>query len=138
MVIGEVGWPSDGVDIGNARASRVNQALFLRRFFATAEQRGLDYFVMEAFDQPWKTSFEGRAAGYWGMFDLDRQAKWAMTCPGAGNARLAALGGGQRGPLPCSPRFCCRGDRTSCCAASFAFAALRRAFARRSPACCSR
>jgi len=79
VVIGEVGWPSNGVDIGAARASHVNQALFLREFFAAAQQRKLDYFVMEAFDQPWKTSFEGRAAGYWGMFDLDRNAKWGMT-----------------------------------------------------------
>ncbi len=81
IVIGEVGWPSNGVAIGGAQASRVNQALFLRQFFNIAHQRGLDYFVMEAFDQPWKTSFEGRAAGYWGMFDLDRHAKWSMTGP---------------------------------------------------------
>ena len=81
IVIGEVGWPSNGVAIGGARASRVNQALFLRGFFNEAQERGLDYFVMEAFDQPWKTSFEGRAAGYWGMMDLDRHAKWAMTGP---------------------------------------------------------
>ncbi len=79
VVIGEVGWPSNGVAIGGAQASRVNQALFMRKFFNIAQQRGLDYFVMEAFDQPWKTSFEGRAAGYWGMMDLDRHAKWAMT-----------------------------------------------------------
>jgi exo-beta-1,3-glucanase (GH17 family)/cellulose synthase/poly-beta-1,6-N-acetylglucosamine synthase-like glycosyltransferase len=79
VVIGEVGWPSNGVDIGAARASRVNQATFLRRFFVEAERRGLEYFVMEAFDQPWKVSFEGRAAGHWGMFDLDRQAKWPLT-----------------------------------------------------------
>jgi exo-beta-1,3-glucanase (GH17 family)/cellulose synthase/poly-beta-1,6-N-acetylglucosamine synthase-like glycosyltransferase len=81
VVIGEVGWPSNGVAIGGAQASRVNQALFLRKFFNIAQARGLDYFVMEAFDQPWKTSFEGRAAGYWGMFDLDRNAKWSMTGP---------------------------------------------------------
>ena len=81
IVIGEVGWPSNGVDIGAARASRVNQARFLRGFFVEAARRQLDYFVMEAFDQPWKTSFEGRAAGYWGMSDLDRHAKWAMTGP---------------------------------------------------------
>ncbi len=81
VVIGEVGWPSNGVTIGGAVASRVNQALFLRKFFNIAQQRGLDYFVMEAFDQPFKTSFEGRAAGYWGMFDMDRQAKWSMTGP---------------------------------------------------------
>jgi exo-beta-1,3-glucanase (GH17 family) len=81
IVIGEVGWPSDGVAIGGAHASRVNQALFLRRFFNDARRRGLDYFVMEAFDQPWKTSFEGRAAGYWGMLDLDRNAKWPLAGP---------------------------------------------------------
>jgi exo-beta-1,3-glucanase (GH17 family)/cellulose synthase/poly-beta-1,6-N-acetylglucosamine synthase-like glycosyltransferase len=79
VVIGEIGWPSNGVDIGAARASRVNQAAFLRAFFDIAHKRNLDYFVMEAFDQPWKTSFEGRAAGYWGIMDLDRHAKWAMT-----------------------------------------------------------
>ena len=81
IVIGEVGWPSNGVAIGGAQASRVNQATFLRRFFAEAQKRHLDYFVMEAFDQPWKTSFEGRAAGYWGMMDLDRHYKWAMSGP---------------------------------------------------------
>jgi exo-beta-1,3-glucanase (GH17 family)/cellulose synthase/poly-beta-1,6-N-acetylglucosamine synthase-like glycosyltransferase len=81
IVIGEVGWPSAGVTDGGAVPSRVNQAKFLRSFFNAAQARGLDYFVMEAFDQPWKTSFEGRAAGYWGMFDLDRQAKWTMTGP---------------------------------------------------------
>ena len=54
----------------------MNQAVFLRGFFnVAADQRGLDYFVMEAFDQPWKTSFEGRAAGYWGIVDLDRQRR---------------------------------------------------------------
>ena len=81
VVIGEVGWPSDGVDIGGAVASRVNQAMFLRKFFRAAQARRLDYFVMEAFDQPWKTSFEGRAAGYWGMMDLDRHAKWPLVGP---------------------------------------------------------
>src|SRR5260370_1039923 len=81
IVIGEVGWPSNGVAIGGAQASRVNQATFLRRFFVEAQKRQLDYFVMEAFDQPWKTSFEGRAAGYWGMLDLDREAKWPLTGP---------------------------------------------------------
>lgn len=79
VVIGEIGWPSDGRDTGAARASRVNQADFMRRFFIEAERRGLDYFVMEAFDQPWKTSFEGRAAGYWGMYDLDRAPKWPLV-----------------------------------------------------------
>ena len=94
VVIGEVGWPSDGVDIKRAQASRVNQALFLRQFFAAAQARGLDYYVMEAFDQPWKTSFEGRAAGYWGMMDLDRNTKWGMTGPVLENPGWAGWAGG--------------------------------------------
>ena len=81
VVIGEIGWPSNGVTIGGAVASRINQADFLRRFFRIARQQHLDYFVMEAFDQPWKTSFEGRAAGYWGMFTLGRHAKWPLAGP---------------------------------------------------------
>ncbi|MBE9605920.1 glycosyltransferase [Acetobacteraceae bacterium H6797] len=81
IVVGEVGWPSDGRDIGAARASIVNQADFMRRFFIEAQKRNIDYFVMEAFDQPWKVSFEGRAAGHWGMMDLDRAPKWSLTGP---------------------------------------------------------
>jgi exo-beta-1,3-glucanase (GH17 family)/cellulose synthase/poly-beta-1,6-N-acetylglucosamine synthase-like glycosyltransferase len=93
IVIGEVGWPSNGVTNGGATASRVNQARFMRSFFNVAKERGFDYFVMEAFDQPWKTSFEGRVAGYWGMMDLDRQAKWSMTGPVMENPGWATWAG---------------------------------------------
>ena len=95
IVIGEIGWPSDGIDIGAARASNINQARFLRDFFNLAQQDHIDYFVMEAFDQPWKTSFEGRAAGYWGMFTLDRHQKWSLTGPVENNPHWFeyALGG---------------------------------------------
>ena len=72
----------------------MNQAAFLRGFFNIAHQRGLDYFVIEAFDQPWKTSFEGRAAGYWGIMDLDRHAKWAMTGPVVETPNWPAWAGG--------------------------------------------
>jgi exo-beta-1,3-glucanase (GH17 family)/cellulose synthase/poly-beta-1,6-N-acetylglucosamine synthase-like glycosyltransferase len=94
IVIGEIGWPSDGIDIGAARASTVNQARFMRDFFNLAQKDHIQYFVMEAFDQPWKTSFEGRAAGYWGMFTEGRQAKWSLTGPVENNPAWAfyALG----------------------------------------------
>ncbi|MDE8347487.1 MAG: glycosyltransferase, partial [Acidocella sp.] len=51
---------------------------------------------MEAFDQPWKTSFEGRAAGYWGMFTLGRVPKWSLTGPVQNNPAwiFYALGAG--------------------------------------------
>jgi exo-beta-1,3-glucanase (GH17 family)/cellulose synthase/poly-beta-1,6-N-acetylglucosamine synthase-like glycosyltransferase len=95
IVIGEIGWPSNGIDIGAARASTVNQARFMRDFFVLAQKDHLQYFVMEAFDQPWKSSFEVGAGGYWGMFTLDRQAKWSLTGPVNNNPQwmLFGLGG---------------------------------------------
>ncbi|MGH7067479.1 MAG: glycosyltransferase, partial [Acetobacteraceae bacterium] len=62
-------------------ASTANESMFLRRFLAYADSQHWTYYVMEAFDQPWKTSFEGRAAGYWGMFTLARHAKWSLAGP---------------------------------------------------------
>ena len=58
IVIGEVGWPSNGDTIGSARASPSNQARFIREFLAAAATRHLDYFLMEANDQPWKVQDE--------------------------------------------------------------------------------
>src|SRR3546814_11700451 len=72
VVITEVGWPSDGPQIGMAEPSRVNQAWFLRTFLNYAEDHGLDYYIMEAFDQPWKAGPEGSAGAYWGMLDRTR------------------------------------------------------------------
>jgi exo-beta-1,3-glucanase (GH17 family)/cellulose synthase/poly-beta-1,6-N-acetylglucosamine synthase-like glycosyltransferase len=94
IVIGEIGWPSDGIDIGAARASTVNQARFMRDFFNVAQQKHIQYFVMEAFDQPWKTSFEGRAAGYWGMFTEGRVQKWSLTGPVENNPGWIFYAGG--------------------------------------------
>src|SRR3546814_20748940 len=47
VVITEVGWPSDGPQIGMAEPSRVNQAWFLRTFLNFAEDHGLDYYRSE-------------------------------------------------------------------------------------------
>lgn len=81
LVIGEVGWPSNGDRFENARASLENEARFLREFMLEAQKRDYDYYVMEAFDQPWKESDEGRVGAYWGMFDAQRQLKFPLTGP---------------------------------------------------------
>src|SRR5262245_33226701 len=59
VMIGEVGWPSNGRIRRGAVPSLGNEAAFLREFMNLADQRGVDYFVMEAFDQPWKIPVEG-------------------------------------------------------------------------------
>ncbi|MBI5589769.1 MAG: glycosyltransferase [Deltaproteobacteria bacterium] len=81
VVITEVGWPSNGRTRQSAVASAANQATFLRRFIARAEQEKYIYYVMEAFDQPWKSGTEGAVGAYWGVFDVKRQPKFPLTSP---------------------------------------------------------
>ncbi len=79
VLLGEVGWPSGGEHKGVAEASPTNQARFVREFLNLATREGLDYFVMEAFDQPWKREIEGYVGRYWGLFDVHRQPKFAFS-----------------------------------------------------------
>lgn len=79
VVITEVGWPSDGQPFGQATPSRANQATFLREFMARADQEKISYYIVEAFDQPWKKSIEGSAGAYWGLFNSDRQPKYPLN-----------------------------------------------------------
>jgi len=81
IVISEVGWPSNGRTRKEAVASLANQAKFLRRFLAAAEREQLTYYLMEAFDQPWKRKIEGDVGSHWGVFDTEREPKFAFTSP---------------------------------------------------------
>jgi exo-beta-1,3-glucanase (GH17 family)/cellulose synthase/poly-beta-1,6-N-acetylglucosamine synthase-like glycosyltransferase len=81
VIIGEVGWPSNGRTSGGAEATPANQIRFLRRFLAHAEQLGVTYYVMEAFDQTWKMSTEGATGAYWGVYDANREPKFEFTQP---------------------------------------------------------
>jgi exo-beta-1,3-glucanase (GH17 family) len=81
IVIAEVGWPSNGRTRGGAVASSANQAKFLRRFLEVAQREAYTYYIMEAFDQPWKHELEGEAGSHWGVYDVDREAKFAFALP---------------------------------------------------------
>ncbi|MCX7514550.1 glycoside hydrolase family 17 [Frateuria sp. STR12] len=81
VMIGETGWPSAGRPRRAARATRVNEARYLREFLAYAARVQMPYNVIEAFDQPWKRVQEGTVGGYWGIFDVDAKPKFPMTGP---------------------------------------------------------
>jgi exo-beta-1,3-glucanase (GH17 family)/cellulose synthase/poly-beta-1,6-N-acetylglucosamine synthase-like glycosyltransferase len=81
IVIAEVGWPSNGRTRYGAVASVANEAIFLRRFLARAKKEKYTYYIMEAFDQPWKQTTEGAVGAYWGVYDADRQPKFPFTEP---------------------------------------------------------
>jgi exo-beta-1,3-glucanase (GH17 family)/cellulose synthase/poly-beta-1,6-N-acetylglucosamine synthase-like glycosyltransferase len=81
ILIGEVGWPSRGRDFGKAQASEAKEAKFLREFLQLAQKENYDYFLMEAFDQPWKRMDEGDVGAYWGIYDADRKPKFEFVAP---------------------------------------------------------
>ncbi|HEY4863501.1 MAG TPA: glycosyltransferase [Xanthobacteraceae bacterium] len=78
IVIAEFGWPSAGYNLKEADPGTIVQAKIIRDFVSRAEQFGIDYNIVEAFDQPWK-SFEGSVGPYWGVFDADRDPKFPLS-----------------------------------------------------------
>jgi len=79
IAIGETGWPSQGRWRRDAAPGRVEQALFLRGFIALAAREGIDYNLIEAFDQRWKAVNEGTVGANWGLWSTDRKAKFKPT-----------------------------------------------------------
>lgn len=80
IVIAEFGWPSAGYNYLRSKPGHFEQATVLRDFISRAEAMGIDYNLIEAIDQPWKT-FEGSVGKYWGLFNDAREQKFAWTGP---------------------------------------------------------
>ena len=79
IVIAKAGWPSNGGGQFEAKASLQNEARFLREFINFADKQHYNYYLMEAFDQPWKHSTEGTGSAYWGIFDAEGRQKFPFT-----------------------------------------------------------
>ena len=87
VFIGETGWPSQGRQRVDAAPGKVAQARFVREFTHWAGENGIEYNLIEAFDQPWKRAQEGTVGGYWGMYDAKGQAKFPLQGPMAEDAQ---------------------------------------------------
>ena len=88
IIVTEVGWPSNGAarrspGSGVVKyATPAEQAKNVRDAVAWLRTQNIDHFVVEAVDQPWKSyDLEGKAGGYWGLWNADRQPKFAWTGP---------------------------------------------------------
>ncbi len=81
LLLSEVGWPSNGRMRGGADATQADQAIYLRTLANTLNRRGYNYFIIEAYDQPWKASDEGSVGAYWGVFNAERQQKFNFEGP---------------------------------------------------------
>lgn len=75
VVISETGWPTGGAVVGAAVPSVANQRAFLAAFLCEAKKKQLPYYIVEAFDQPWKAADEGEVGAHWGVFSADRLPK---------------------------------------------------------------
>jgi len=80
IVIAEFGWPSAGYNRKSAMPGKLEQASIMRSFVSRAQALGIDYNLIEAYDQPWKTA-EGSVGAYWGLFDSAREPKFNWTGP---------------------------------------------------------
>lgn len=76
IVITGVGWPSKGKAIRQAEPSLTGEYQFLNEFVTLANAENIQYYLLEAFDQPWKVEIEGEQGAYWGFFNGDRQPKF--------------------------------------------------------------
>lgn len=79
IVIGETGWPSQGRTHKLSEASLANEAYYIRNFVKLALEKGYDYYICEAYDQPWKARDEGTVGAYWGLFDAGGNPKFGFT-----------------------------------------------------------
>jgi len=79
VIIGEAGWPSQGRTKRFAEPSTASEAYFMRAFVQLAREKGYDYYLLEAYDQPWKGGNEGSVGASWGLYDALGNPKFAFT-----------------------------------------------------------
>lgn len=80
LLISEIGWPSGGGLTTQNQSSLADQSIYLRYQLQRLDDQHLEYFVVEAFDQRWKTD-EGAAGQCWGIFNTDRKPKIIFSGP---------------------------------------------------------
>src|SRR3546814_12616443 len=73
VVIGEVGWPSQGRSRRAAIPSQIEAATFLADFLRLADRQKLQYNLVHACEQPWNVALEDTVGGTWGVPDVFRQ-----------------------------------------------------------------
>jgi exo-beta-1,3-glucanase (GH17 family) len=82
ILIGEIGWPSEGRMRESALPSRVNQARVVSEVLDLARRENFRVNPFEAYDESWKRDIEGTVGGSWGLFDsVQRTLKYPPGIP---------------------------------------------------------
>ncbi|KAI4734998.1 putative glucan 1,3-beta-glucosidase [Aureobasidium sp. EXF-12298] len=84
--VGETGWPTDGgSNYGAAIAGTKNAQTYFEDAVCGMLSWGVNVFVFEAFDEPWKPHAIGDSGSsgdetHWGVMNVDRSTKFPLTC----------------------------------------------------------
>ena len=78
VIVSETGWPSAGNLVGNAVPSLENAVFHFRNFVSWASTNNVEYYYFEAFDETWKSSYEGPQGAHWGVWDKEGNLKDGM------------------------------------------------------------
>lgn len=73
ILIGEIGWPSEGRMRESALPSRINQARVVSEVLDLARREHFRVNLFEAYDEGWKREIEGTVGGSWGLFDSEQR-----------------------------------------------------------------
>lgn len=100
-VISETGWPSQGgmdcgtttvTDCPDASVAGIDQMnQFMEDWVCSALTNGTQYFWFEAFDEPWKISFNSGSQNWedhWGVMDVNRNLKTGVKIPDCGGKTI--------------------------------------------------
>ncbi|VFQ63105.1 unnamed protein product [Cuscuta campestris] len=99
VVIGEVGWPTDGDENANAQnAMRFNQGLIRHALSGegTPIRKGqIDFYLFSLIDENAKSIAPGSFERHWGIFEFDGKPKYELDLSGKGakNKGLVAVEG---------------------------------------------
>jgi exo-beta-1,3-glucanase (GH17 family) len=74
VVIGEVGWPSDGQAGEQAVPGLREQCQFYTGFLRAADREHIPFYFFEAFDESWKVE-PSDVGGHWGLHYADGTTK---------------------------------------------------------------
>ncbi|KAH0556043.1 hypothetical protein GP486_006015 [Trichoglossum hirsutum] len=83
--VGETGWPTGGSSYEAANPGVKEAQQFWKEGICGITAWGVNTFVFEAFDEPWKplsTGQNGQAADetHWGVWNADRSSKYDISC----------------------------------------------------------
>lgn len=80
--VGETNWPTGGANYEKAVPGTKEAAEYWKEAICGMTNWGVNTFVFEAFDEPWKPAEKDNdVERYWGVFEVDGTKKFDLTCP---------------------------------------------------------